>query len=366
MTATLHRFGVDRTPAMRVVHTGAINGLAFDPWQLWAFLRAEMAAFGETPFRCANGARATMGSIKTLHPRSVGIERMAPVGAHLLQGALARLANTPRDLRVALVLCLPGRMADGGVAGFVRQRRVLERELAASLAALQDARGAPAPVVRALALDHASLAWSLAELAPVWGRGVDVALVLGLDTAWDPEWVEHLILNERLFDGERLDVAIPGEGGALVMVATPDAMARCGWEARATITAAATNREAATVDNDVPMMGLGLSRCAVAVTDALEAEGRALDWWISDMTAEPYRVQEFQLAWPRAAARRMRPDGTLDFLASQLGDLGAATMGTGVCLAVEGFARAAPSANNCLITGSSGAGERGVVLVERP
>ena len=365
MSASLRRFGAATVPPLLLCHTGAINGLAFDPWQLWAFLRAELAAFAETPFRCANGTRATMAHVQTLHPQSSGIERLVPLGTELLHGLTALLARAPADLRVALVLCLPARMADGAGGVFPKQRRVLERELAGWLAAAQSARGAPDPMVRTVALGHASMAYALDELAPVLGRGVDAAIVLGLDTGYDPAWVEHLLVTERLFDGERLDAAIPGEGGALALLATPDAAARCRWPVLAHVTASATAREPATIDNDVPMLALALSRCAVAATDALEAQGRALDWWVTDMTAEPYRVQEFQLVWPRASARRVRPDGALTFLASQLGDLGAAAMPTALCLAAEGFARGAPAADTCLVTGSSPGGERGVVLVER-
>jgi len=365
VSAALRRFGASPLPPLLVCHTGAINGLAFDPWQLWAFLRAELTAFAETPFRCANGTRATMAHVQTLHPQSMGVERLVPLGTQLLHGVGGLLARAPADLRLALVLCVPARMADGGGGAFPRQRRILERELAGWLAAAQAARGAPDPMVRTVALDHASLAYALDEVAPALDRGVDAAIVLGLDTAYDPAWVERLLAAERLFDGERLDLAIAGEGGALALLATPDAVARCGWPVLAGVSASATAREPATLDNDVPMMGLGLSRCAVAATDALAAQGRPLDWWISDMTPEPHRVQEFQLAWPRASARRMTAEGTLQFIASQLGDLGAAAMPTALCLAVEGFARGAPVADTCLLTGSSPGGERGVVLVER-
>lgn len=365
MSAKLCRFGAAGVPPLLLCHTGAVNGLAFDPWQLWAFLRAELTAFAETPFRCANGARATMGHVQTLPPRAAGVERLVPLGGHLLQGVAPLLARAPAALRVALVLCLPSRMEGGGEA-FTRQRRTIERELAGWLAEAQAARGAPDPMVRTIARGHASLALALDELAPVLGRGVDAALVLGLDTAYDPPWVEHLLAAERLFDGEHIEAAIPGEGAALTLLATPDAASLCRWPVLAHVTASATAQEPATEDNDVPMTGGALSRCAVAATDALEAHGRALDWWISDMTSEPYRVQEFQLAWPRASARRMRPEGALQFLASQLGDLGAAAMPTALCLAAEGFARGEPAADTCLLTGSSPGGERGVVLVERP
>lgn len=366
MKPELVRFGEDGVAPVVVVGTSLLNGLAFTPWQLWAFLRAELTAFAETPFRCGNGSLATMAAIRTLHPQSAGVERLAPVARHLLDELLPLLASAPRTLRVAVVLCLPARMADGGSAGFVAQRRLLERELALHLAAVQEARGGPAPLIRALPLGHAAMAYALRELAGAMTQGlVDVAFLGGLDTAYDPAHVDELVARERLFDGENLAAAIPGEGGAFLALATRETALEARWPRLAELTAAATAHEPATADNEVAMMALALSRCAVAATDALEAQRRTLDWWITDMTVEPLRVQEFQLAWPRAAARRMPPTAALHFLASQLGDLGAAAMPTAVALAVEGFARGAPRADTCLVTGSSDGGERGVVLVER-
>ncbi|MFO0646073.1 MAG: hypothetical protein U0326_07535 [Polyangiales bacterium] len=366
MTPELVRFGEGATPRVVVAGASAINGLAFTPWQLWAFLRAELAAFSESPFRCANGERATMASIRTLHPQSVGVERMVPVALRLLDELMPMLVTAPPDLRVALVLCLPARMAPGGGRTYPQQRRILERELSAHVAAVQAARGGPAPVVRVLPLGHAAMAFALREVAAAMASGaIEVAFVGGLETAYDPARIEDLIAAGRLFDNENLDAAIQGEGGAFALLAPHDVARMCRWPALAELKVAATAVEPATIDNDLPLTASALSRCAVAATDGLDHRGASLDWWITDMTAEPFRVQEFQLAWPRAAARRMREDATVDFIASQLGDLGAAAMPTSIALATEGFARGAPKARTCVITGSSISGERGVVLLER-
>ena len=56
-------------PPLLLCHTGAVNGLAFDPWRLWAFLRAEATAFAERPSaaptararRWATSGRSTRG-----------------------------------------------------------------------------------------------------------------------------------------------------------------------------------------------------------------------------------------------------------------------------------------------------------------
>ena len=114
------------------------------------------------------------------------------------------------------------------------------------------------------------------------------------------------------------------------------------------------------------MTAQALARCAVAATDALEAAGACLDWWITDMTPEPLRVQGFkyrvaaglgasdaarrELQLPRVAARR--PGGGGDAH-------GAVPRGGGF------RARRARGRHLRLITGSSPAASAASMLVER-
>ncbi len=366
MSAEVTRFNVDGAPDLVVAGAWSVNALALDAWQLWAFLRAELTAFSESPFCGAKGTRLSMATLRTLHPQSVGVERLTPLGLRLLDEAAPTLDTLAPEARVALVLCLPERMTDGGGATWPQQRRILERELGARLTELQASRGARPPWIRAITLGHASLAYALRELGEAMALGrLDVGLVMGLDTPYDPAWVEALLDARRIFDEGNIEAAIPGEGASLLVVAPRDVARANRWTPRARIVAVAANTEVATVENDVPMMGLGLSRAAVAATEGLDHRTRPLDVWISDMTPEPDRVQEFQLAWPRAAAHRMSPQGELIFLAPQLGDLGAAVMPTAVTFALESFARGAPAGHRVLVTGSAPHGARGVVLLER-
>ncbi len=129
--------------------------------------------------------------------------------------------------------------------------------------------------------------------------------------------------------------------------------------------AVATAREPGHLRGELPCQGAGLSAAANAVTARLRVERVGLDWWLGDMTGEPWRVHEFQLAWPRAAADTMAPTAALEMLPMNLGDLGAATMATGVAIAVEGLTRGGPLAQSCVVTGSSEGEDRGVVLVRR-
>ncbi|HEX8699675.1 MAG TPA: hypothetical protein VF815_12605 [Myxococcaceae bacterium] len=344
-----------------IVGTSAWNGLAFAPYQTWAFRRAELSAFAETPFRALNGKRVTMAPIRTLPTQDSGAGRLEPIARNVLTQLRSSLGELPAEAKVALVLCLPERMGDKASRSFKAQRSQVEQ----SLVRLLEEWGVR-PLVHVEPRGHASLAYALLEAGvAVRERTVDVAFVGGVDTYYDPELVQQLIVHKRLFDGENLDTPIGGEGGAFCALTRPELAKRARWPVLARLDTVATALEPATRDNEVPCMAAGLTHAGRVVSDRLHEEQRTLDWWLSDLTAEELRVHEFQLAWPRVAHDVMPTTGSLEFLSECLGDLGAAAMPTGLAIAVEGMLRGDPDAATCLLTGSSHTGERGVVLLSR-
>jgi 3-oxoacyl-[acyl-carrier-protein] synthase-1 len=354
-------FGAADRPGPIIVASSAWNGLACGSYQTWAFRRAELTAFAESRFRCRSGARATMAAIRSLPPAELGAARLVPVATRLVQALLPGLQDLAPEARVALVLCLPERMAKTGGDAFRTQRAQLE----GAVRAAAEASGRKTTLFT-FTHGHAALAFALGDITQALEQGrYDVALVGGLDTYHDPDVVDRLLEEERLFDGENLDSFIPGEGGAFFTLAMPAVARELGWPELCHLAAVATAEEPATLRNDVTCLGLGLSRTARAATEPLRAGGRALDWWMSDATAESYRVQEFQLAWPRACDV-MTPQSALEFLPVHLGDLGAATMPTAVAIATQGFLRQGPRARTCLITGTSVSEERGAILLAAP
>ncbi|AGC48155.1 3-oxoacyl-(acyl carrier protein) synthase [Myxococcus stipitatus DSM 14675] len=355
-------FGGRWSTSPLIVGTAAWNGLAFSPYQTWAFRRAELSAFAETPFRARNGRKVTMAPIRTLPTRDSGAERLVPIATRTLSQLLKDLGELPPKAVVALVLCLPERMVENSAQGSGAQRRRVEQALMRVL----EERGVSKPLLHVEPRGHASLAFALIEAGvALRERKVDVAFVGGVDTHYDPEVVQELLDRERIFDGENLNSFVGGEGAAFCALTRPDVAKRMRWPVLARLDSVATDREAATEDNDIPCRAEGLSRAGRVVSERLREERRSLDWWLSDMTAEELRVHEFQLAWPRVAHDVMPPESTLDFLSECLGDLGAAAMPTGLAIAVEGMLRGDPAASNCLLTGSSVGGARGVVLLSK-
>ena len=360
-------WGGRHAPAPVVCATSAWNGLGFSPYQTWAFRRAELTCFAETPFRLGNGNRASMAHIRTLPTRSFGLERLIPVATRLVDELVPSLATLPPEARLALVLCLDERFGPGASAGFARQRQQFESAVVARLVLARSAYGGGEVFLHTVPRGHASLAFALIEAGSALASDrIDAAVVGGVDTSYDPDVVEALMDAGRIFDGENLDSAIPGEGGAFMLLADAGTARRARWKTLARVESAATNQEPGVMSSEVPCMGLGLSRALRAVADRLQEEKRNAEWWIGDLTNQEYRSHEFSLAFPRACVGVSAGELAIEFLPVHLGDLGAATMPTAAVIAAEGFLRGDPDASNCLLMASSVGEDRGAVLLARP
>lgn len=342
--------------AAMVCGTTAWNGLGFTPHQIWAFRRAQIAAHAETPFRLTEGQRATMLHIRTLPPRSQGVDRLVPVLRRLIAPLLARVAALDRP-RVLVVLCGAERFAPDGP--WAKEARKLEAAVAAEAKGIETA-------FQIVPRGHAALAFALPAIGAALASGrFDVAIAGGVDTAYDADIVDDLVTQRRLFDGKNLEGFIPGEGGAFLLLARADVARRARWEAQARIEAAASAEDPAALDPELPVTAAAITRALLAVCDRLRASRRSVDHWLSDLTHEPDRVREFLLAFPRATADVTNSETAVELLSPFLGDLGAATLPTALVLGVEAFLRGDPKGRTCLASASSSGPTRGAVLLSK-
>ena len=342
-----------------VVGTSTQNALASTPYQTWAFHRAEATGFVGSPFRLPNGNPVTFGRVRTLDPRLTGDERRVALAARALDGIGGLLSRVPPQARFGVALCLP-EQHEGSPSD--TRGRYLRRRIESAIVRPFVERGYDI-IARPLEIGHSAMGQGCLEVGRMLARrDLDVALILGVDSHYDPLRLERLFEQERVLDTDWRESFVPGEAASAVLLARPDVARQLGLEAVAYLRAAGVGYEVATAGNDVGLLGQGLSRPAVRIAKELAAEQGTIDWWISDATGEPLRIQELQLAWPRAIRIAGSPTGVLDLLPSAFGELGAASMPTGAVLAIEGLRRGAPSGRNALITGSSDGGARGVVL----
>ncbi len=353
-------FGVGRSTEPVVIATSTINALAATPYQTWAFRRAEITGFVGSPFRLPSGNPLTFARVRQLDPRMIGADRLVALAQRALQPIHELIARVPTRARVGVALCVSERLdAEHGDQRGRYARRQLESTVIGPLVE----RGYDV-MARTIAKGHASFGYAAREIGGMLESGrMDVALVFGVDSYYDPFVLEELFAQERVLDSDWREAFVPGEAASCLVLARPDVARDIGATPLATLDSVATNEEVATVDNDVGLLGLGLSRAAVAVVKRSKQEKRTLDWWISDATGEPFRIQELQLAWPRASHLAMTPDGTLDLLPTHLGDIGAATMPTAATLLIEGLRRGAPAGRTGVVTASSNSGARSVVLM---
>jgi 3-oxoacyl-[acyl-carrier-protein] synthase-1 len=347
-------------PRLAITRTAVWNGLAATPHLLWAMRRAEMTAFATSPFRAPTGARATMAQIRSLPPRADLGARLRVMVKRLVGELLGPVAPELGRARLGVSLVLPERMSDEiRDRRQKRQRRDVEQEVTDVVRAL-----GLEPIVEVITRGHAGGAFGALQAGHALASGtLDLALIGGVDSYYDPPVMQALGEEQRLFDGEHTDGIIPGEGAAFLLVARHDVARRMRWPALGYLLGAAVEEEIGHSLSEVPCMGLGLSRAAVAATEPLRAAGQRLDWWITDLTPEEDRVHEFQLAFPRTTAGIMSAGSSLEHLPTNLGDIGAATIPTAAVVALEGMRRQSPAAASCLLTGSSLGPSRGAMLV---
>jgi 3-oxoacyl-[acyl-carrier-protein] synthase-1 len=368
MAVTAVRTGLDAAhwdgrarPAVVIAEATAWNALGTSTHQTWAFRRADVTSLVESPFRLSSGRRAILASIRTLPPRATGLDRLAPVIDAILAPHLARLQALGSGARVGAVLALAERFAEGAPPdrGAERQRAVALVERALSQAGL-------APLMQVVTQGRAGGAAALLEAGAALASGsLDAVLVGGMDTHHDPDVLEALELEGRLFDGERPGGLVPGEGAAFLLCTRRDVARRAGWPLRLCVEGASFCEEPAARDPSAPRLAQGLTRALRAHADLLEAAGRDVDWWMCDLTHEAERVHEWQLAFPRACVGVSRGAPALDVLPPLLGDLGAATVPTALGIAAEGLSRGDPSGSTCLVAVSSRGAARGAVLATR-
>jgi 3-oxoacyl-[acyl-carrier-protein] synthase-1 len=341
----------------------AVNALGFSAYETWACRRAELTGYGESPFRLPDGERATMAFVPTLAPTSFGGVRLLVLLERTLTPLIEQVAASfGQGARVGLSLCLPERL-NGRHAEkrFNAERRQLESHAHARML-----EHGLVPSLNVQACGHAAgafgLLWAGLQLE---SEQLDAAIVGGVDSYYDPEVMQALMLERRVFCPGQLDAIIPGEAASFALIATRRVLRAKRVEALCRLDTLSIGSEPCHMGLRTPCMGLGLSRTALAASDRLREEHRSLDCILGDVTNEDYRTHEFQLAFPRFARDVVRAEIPLEFLPMATGDLGAATLPTALAIVSQGFTRGDPAADTCLMLASSIGQERGAVLASR-
>lgn len=356
MTSVLHCEG--EGGAVVVSGVEALNGLGFNAHQTWALARADVRAFKPSPFTAWSGHPIALGHIEVLPEEDFGAQRMHQVLTQLLSGWTRWLRGRVGPGRLAAAVSVSERFAaEQRHPRFAKERDQLTR-------ALREAAGAvsPEPRCELHPYGHGGGAYSVQWASQRLLDGTaDVALVIGLDTGYDPDVIEGLLEREQLNLGG-IEGRIPGEGGALLVLSTAGFARDSGLPVLARLRGASVALEP-NVSTAEPL-GEGITQAVRGLTTALVSRGEKVDWWIGDVSNEASRVAELQMALPRFTADVAHPRSRMDLLPAHFGDLGAATIPTGLSIAVEAFTRRGTDAKRCLVWASSDGPTRGAVLIE--
>lgn len=379
MKAESPPFGTTDRNALVLAEPRAWSSIGFSAYHNWAFWRAEVNALTSSPFRLENATTATFARMRTLSPTLVGSARLAKIANEIVDQTAPLFQTKLAGVRTSHHYAIPEWLGESSDPYFGAERRRFEIALGERIAR----RGGDPEAVFLEARGHAGLGRVLlsAREAIEQGRS-EAAIVGGIASYYDPLVIDLAIEEKRIFDGESADRFIPGEGAAALVLLPARTAKSLGIEALAHVDVVATADEPSTLRippdaPEFPCRADALTAVYRAATDRLRTENRRLEWVLGDLTNEPYRANEFTLAWPRAIApggldtagrtyREVAVDEVLfQFLPFAFGDLNAATMPMAAVLALEAFARGDPDRNNCLLSGTSVGKDRAAVLLRR-
>ncbi len=341
-------------PKAFIAAVGARSSIGLDALQTALLFRAGACGMRQAPILDDRGEPVTMCFLPTLDPFSVGSERAAALARPALEEALAPLAGKIDGRAVQLRLCLE---ADG-------------REAATALAAQIQTRAhelLPGIGLEVTARGGASGAMAAAEALKALGaRRLEAVVVGGVHCDYEPDKIRALSAQGRLFKPDNLDAYIPGEAAAFAVLMREDAMRRAGLEPMAAVIASESGFEAATPDNDLSAFDAkGLTATIRAATQELADSGLTAGWALTDLTFEMRRVAEWQAMLIRTRKVWSEPY-VVESPAQRIGQLGAAAIPLGLCLAAVGWRVGSAPAPIAVVFGGSDAGERGATLLATP
>lgn len=245
------------------------------------------------------------GRVPSLDPRLVGAARLRELATTALGDTARRGGLSRADLAsTAILFSLPEDDAATSAWGLeVLPHAILER------AALTGARH-----VEVLREGHTGGLTALGRAGElVAARAVARALIVAADTLVSADRVAVLDASGRLRSKRTRDGFVPGEGSVALLVAPLDdaSMARVGALGR--------GHEPDGLHSDRAPTGQGLE----AALRGTVANGRPIEWLLSDMNGESHRGMELAAARARLADV-LAADVIVDHPAELIGDLGAA------------------------------------------
>ncbi|UVL81396.1 hypothetical protein LOY35_14220 [Pseudomonas sp. B21-028] len=326
---------------------GLVCAVGLSPAAAAAAMRAGISGFNEMPW-VEDGLEPIIGArVPTVAEDLHGRARLVEMLVQVLGQSRATLAGRADLGELPLLLCTsepqrPGSRIDGIVTEVeARSGWALQRKGAAHVA-LGHVASIEALCLAERAMDQADR---------------DACLIVAVDSLADPRCLLWLEQSGRLKTTLRSDGVIPGEGAAVLLVSRKPMNA-----APLVVRGVGTGNDAATVLNDEPQLGLGMT---TAVATAIAQAGVAMHdiaWRLSDVSGEAYGFEDLALVQSRLM-QQTRPTQDLWHPASYVGDCGAALGAIQIAWLEQAFARGYAPGPIALVHSSSANGARAAAVI---
>lgn len=347
-----------------VLGVGARTSVGLTARHTAFLLRTGAAGFHEAPLLDSNEEPVTFGSVPTLEPLMVGADRVLRLAKPAMDEALeplASLGDRAAGLRLHVVLGLDGHL------GLKVGTAPSQADVMAVTVTEHLRKRFPAVKVEAVARGEASPGLRLAAACEQLAKHeVDVVLLGGSHSDYEPEIVQKLSSLNRLFGAGNINGVIPGELAAFVLLGTPAFARQHDLPARAHLHSVGIGFEKANPDNDESAFeAAGLTLAVKTATAPMEADKLQAGWMLTDMTAEAHRIYEWQSAFVRVQKYLCHPQW-IEAHAHKLGRLGAAALPLHVAMAVTAWRHGFAPHGLVLSTVGSDSGERVATVWSEP
>jgi 3-oxoacyl-[acyl-carrier-protein] synthase-1 len=344
------------TRSVHVVALSARAPVGLRAESIAAAIRAGISGLARHPmFVDANGEFVRCGYDATLGPHFHGPARLVALGRAALQEMALALTGGGRSLgTVPLFLALPDPRPGMNASDRTEIARSLARENAPGIVGFE---------VTAVGGGHAGSLAGIAQAAEHIASGkMELCIVGGVDSYLEGATLEWLEEN-RLLDCEGIRGGFPpGEGAAMVALASDATRRQLALPCLATIRATASQFERRDPNGPAGLLGEALTEVFFRVAGSLRPPDERFDDLYCDINGERSRVNDLGFALMRTG-QLFRDPTDYRTVVSQVGDLGVAAGALSCVLAARAWARRYASGPMALISGASWSGLRAAVLL---
>jgi 3-oxoacyl-[acyl-carrier-protein] synthase-1 len=334
--------------SLHVTCLGLVCPVGYTPQSASAAMRAGISAFAELPFLDHTGEPVIGARVPDVGPDVGGRTRLTALLRLAMADTIGKLRDIGNVNDIPLLFCTANTSGSensfGGMVSKVEQSFGVRfrRDGSAHIP-----NGAVAP------FQALSRARNLLR-----GGTVPMCLIAAVDSLIRAENLKGLQAAGRLKSSAESDGIIPGEAAAVLLVAHRPIV-----EPMMEVSGVGLGWERATIQNDGPLLGSGLSAAVAAALGEAGLSMGDIDFRLSDVAGENYAFEELTLAQARLM-RQTRDSQPLWHPAAFAGDCGAASGLLQLALAEQAFARHFAPGRFGLAHGSDPAGARAAAVLE--